>query len=100
MNDYLASLGLALRAKLVSWGDVSCRETIMSGKAKLILISCDCGASLLRSIEKASFGKDIERVTLPETKDELGAALGKKACSVVTVNDQGFAALIMSKTRF
>lgn len=96
-NEILSTLGLCLRAKKLAIGDDAVTDFFKSNHARLILLTEDAGQSIIR---KAAFFESNSKaavVTVPCTKEEMGQALGKKTCSICSVSDAGFAAVISGK---
>lgn len=93
----LSFLGLAKKAGRVESGDESVNIVARSGKAKLILTAADAGRSTqIRADNSAQFAK-CPVASLPFTKEELGAALGRDTVGVAAVTDIGFAHTLIEK---
>jgi len=90
-NPILMTLGLARRAGKVTYGEVSCKDAIRSTHVALVILSEDCGASTRRTFERICQEANIPILNINVTKQVLGSAIGKSMCSVVTVNNKGFA---------
>jgi len=90
-NSTLSTLGLARRAGKVTYGEISCKDAIFSSHVALVILSSDCGASTRRTFERLCHEKNIPLLNIDVTKQILGATIGKSMCSVVTVNNKGFA---------
>ena len=74
-NKLLSLLGIARRAGRLSLGNDPALEAMRNGQTCVILVA-----------EEAH----IDVLTMNETMDEIGAALGKRT-GVIAVNDAGFA---------
>ena len=93
----LRFLGLAKRAGKVEAGDEGVTIAARAGKAKLILTAADAGRSTcVRADNSAQYAK-CPVASLPYTKDELGAALGRDTVGVAAVTDIGFAHALIEK---
>ena len=87
----LRLLGLMRRASAVSPGEDQTAEAIRSGKGKLLLMASDISENARRKAENLAVGRNVELVSLPFDRTELGAALGLSACSAAAITDLGFA---------
>ena len=96
MNKALTTLGLARRAGKLTYGETSCREAIMREHVALVILASDAGESLKRTFTRLCEAKTIPLFTIDQPKSVLGAAIGKEICSVVTVNNKGFADSILA----
>lgn len=96
-TDIRGLLGLALRASRLVIGDAPVRETLQSGHARVIILASDAGAAGVRKITFLAQEREIPVLPLPQTKAELGAALGRSSCAVCTISDMGFAASAAEK---
>ncbi len=93
MNEkFLSLLGMARRAGKLSLGHDAAKGSLVSGKAKMCILSCDTSERLQNEFKNLSNtqGKDIPIFTVECTMFELGHAVGSKA-GVITVDDEGFA---------
>ncbi|MBQ2749167.1 MAG: ribosomal L7Ae/L30e/S12e/Gadd45 family protein [Clostridia bacterium] len=96
INKSLTTLGLARRAGKLTYGETSCREAISREHVALVILASDAGESVKRTFTRLCEAKSIPIYTMQETKSVLGAAIGKEICSVVTVNNKGFADSILA----
>ena len=95
-NKALTTLGLARRAGKLTYGETSCREAISREHVALVILAADAGESVKRTFTRLCETKAIPIYTMQENKSVLGAAIGKEICSVVTVNNKGFADSILA----
>lgn len=91
----LTFLGLCRRAGKLCVGDESCRTAVMDGKARLLMFASDTKAR--RFIAPDGSETKAPSITLPFTKSEIGAAIGKADPGVLAVTDIGFAAAFAEK---
>lgn len=91
-------LGLARRANKLALGQDKTIKSILDRKAKLIILSNDCGAAAKRQIAGKAKTAGL-RVLILGSREELGRAVGISAGSAIGVLDAGFAALIESGYR-
>lgn len=97
-NDpVLQLLGLARRAGKLAFGDELVREACADKKARCVLIAADAGASTAKKAAFYAQSANVPAVTLPHSKDALGAAIGKNGCAVCAVTDIGLAAAALQK---
>ncbi|MDO5141899.1 MAG: ribosomal L7Ae/L30e/S12e/Gadd45 family protein [Eubacteriales bacterium] len=97
-NDpVLQLLGLARRAGKLAFGDELVREACVDKKARCVLIAADAGVSTAKKAAFYAQSANVPAVTLPHSKDALGAAIGKNGCAVCAVTDIGLAAAALQK---
>ncbi len=74
-------------------GEESCGETAAAGKARLLLLASDASDNARRRAESFLRGRRAPLMTLPWTKDELSALLGRNGCSMLCFTDLPLAAV-------
>ncbi len=90
-NDrILQLLGLCRRAGRLKLGSDAAVSSAAQGEARLLLCAEDISENTRKKIKSAADMYGVKFFTLNRTKDSLSAALGK-FCTVVAVNDSGFA---------
>lgn len=101
MNDSdtntLTLIGLAYRAGKVSWGDTAAYASVKEGSARLLFLASDAGHGVADRFGGLAAKSGLPCVTLEAGKARLGGAIGRELCSVLTVNDKGFAESLMKK---
>ena len=85
-------LGLGRKSGLLVTGEDSCGSTVGAGKAKLLLLAADASPNARRKAEGFLFGHRALLRTLPWSKEELSALLGRRGCSMVCFTDLPLAA--------
>ncbi len=97
MNKVLNLIGLAQKAGQVSNGTESARNSLIKGRAFLLIMSNDIAENtkkdLLVNAEKAG----IPWMTAGN-KDQLGKSIGKEYRVAITINDDGMAKKILSES--
>ena len=88
-------LGLMRRANAITIGEDKTAEVVRGGKAKLLLLSADASDNAVRKAENLANGRNVQLLSLPFDREELGGALGVGGCSVAAVTDLGFASAWM-----
>lgn len=90
-------LGLAKRAGRLEIGEEPTGAACRSKHARLILLASDAAPNTCR--RAAHFGRtgNVLWLTLPNTKEELGPALGRKSCAMAAVTDWGLSAAVAEK---
>lgn len=91
MDKALNLIGLMKKANRISVTEAQSREDIKSGKSKLVLIASDCSEISSRKIHNLANDYGIRCMDSGYTKYELASAAGSGLCSVLSVNDSGFA---------
>ena len=89
-NKLLSLLGIARRAGRLSLGNDPALEAMRNGQTCVILVANDLSKRTLKGVCFAAEEAHIDVLTMNETMDEIGAALGKRT-GVIAVNDAGFA---------
>ena len=95
----LRFLGLMRKANCISFSETKCEEAIRSNRSVLLLFAADCSERARSRMEKIAASFRIESISLPFTKAELASALGSGSCTMISINDRGFAASFLSKIR-
>ena len=90
-------LGLAEKAGHLEIGDESCGMAARAGKAKVLLTASDAARNSLT--RAANYAEDAKapHVSLPFTKEELGAVVGRGTPGMLAVTDIGMASAFLSK---
>ena len=95
----LKLIGLMRRANAVSPGQDKAIQDVKSGKAKLLIIPSDASKRTIRDAENAVKGKSAQLTTVPYTNDELSKAIGLDSCTMLSVNDKGFADALLKSLK-
>lgn len=88
-NRELSLLGLAKKAGRLAVGNEPVLEALHFGRAEILLFACDAADNTVRRFENRR--GDVTAITLPYSKEELGAAIGYKSCAALAICDPGFA---------
>ena len=96
MTPWLSLLGMARRAGSLAVGEEAAAEAAQGHKARLVLLAKDAGDTTAGRVRRLESDK-LPVVQLPDTKTELGGAVGFAGVAVVTVTDLGFAAAVAGK---
>ena len=97
-NDpILHLLGLARKAARLEIGEEPVGAVCRARQAKLVLIASDAAPNTFR--RAAHFGEagNVLWLALPQTKEELGFALGRGSVAMLALTDIGFASTIVKK---
>lgn len=95
MDNFLSSLGLAMKAGKVVYG--ADPVMINSGRIHLLLLASDSGSSTRRNARHLAGKHNFTCVEVAYGKAELGFSIGKKPCALVAVTDRGFAQSLLKK---
>ena len=94
MDNIPALLGLALRAGRLAVGEEPVGAACRCHKGYLLLLASDAADNTIRrALHFSQAGKTI-CLTLPLSKEEVGAALGRGTCAMLALTDVGFAASV------
>lgn len=96
MNRAYSMIGLANKAgKLVS-GEDAVRNSIRSGKVKLVVLAGDASGNTKKRFNNSAAFYNIALVTWG-LKEELGSCIGKSERSVIGITDDNFSKSIKEK---
>jgi ribosomal protein L7Ae-like RNA K-turn-binding protein len=91
MNDKLLSfLGLCRRARKLVIGADSTIDSIVQGRARLVVLAKDFSKSSAKPVLTAAQNNNVKALTINRGKDEISPAIGR-LCGVAAVEDEGFA---------
>ena len=90
-------LGLARKAARLELGEEPVGAACRARHAKLVLLASDAAPNTCR--RAAHFGEagNVLWLSLPQTKEELGFALGRSSVAMLALTDIGFAAALVKK---
>ncbi|MBO4407058.1 MAG: ribosomal L7Ae/L30e/S12e/Gadd45 family protein [Clostridia bacterium] len=97
LPDYLTLLGLAMRAGKVVYGEESVKEAFFTRHVALLVLSSDAGPRTAEAFRRLAERNGVRLLTLPDSKQDLGHAIGKGLCAVAAVTNKGFAESIAAK---
>ena len=87
---------MARRAGQLQLGEEAARQAAQDHKARLLILAADAGENTAQRLKRLESDK-LPVITLPETKAELGEAVGFEALAAAGVCDLGFAAALVQK---
>lgn len=85
----MGSVGLAMRARKVSFGDTLIHD-IRSKKAKLVLLASNASENTKKKVKDKSKFYQIEMIEVVES-ELLSKAVGKENIKAIGILDEGFA---------
>jgi ribosomal protein L7Ae-like RNA K-turn-binding protein len=92
MDDRLLGLlGLARRAGRITHGYDAVLREIAARKAALVLLSADASARTAEKMRRACQENGTRIVTLKQTMEQVGKAIGAKETAVAALTDRSFA---------
>ena len=97
MNDALLMIGMALRAGRLEVGDEAAGDACQLRRCRLLLLASDAGEGAQRRAAHFAEEGQCLLAELPCSREELGAALGRKACAMAAVTDLGLAQAVAGK---
>ena len=95
----LGLLGLARKAGKLELGEEPAGAACRGRKARLVLLAADAAENTTAKAQRLAQAADVRCVRTPFTKEELGGALGRRACAVAALTDEGFAKTLLDKMR-
>lgn len=97
MDNTLSMIGLALRAGRLEVGDEAAGDACRLKHCRLLLLASDAGeGAQRRAMHFAEEGQCL-LAEIPCSKEELGAALGRKNCAMAAITDLGLAQAVAGK---
>lgn len=97
MDNTLSMIGLALRAGRLEVGDEAAGDACRLRRCRLLLTAADAGESAQRRAAHFAQEGQCLLAELPCSREELGAALGRKTCAMAAVTDLGLAQAVAGK---
>ena len=91
MNNALSMIGMALRAGRLEVGDEAAGDACRLKRCRLLLLASDAGEAAQRRAARFAEEGQCLLAELPCSREELGAALGRKSCAMAAVIDLGLA---------
>lgn len=100
MNDaFLLSLGICMKAKKLSYGFDTVKESLQSGAACVVFVTNDISQKSQKEIIFECKNVGVEIIKTAYDTDTLGGAIGRKT-KIVSVNDKGFADMLKLKLSY
>lgn len=93
----LGMVGMALRAGRLEAGDEASGDACKYKKCRLLLVARDAGESAQRRAGFFAEEGACLLAELPCSKEELGAALGRKSCVMAAITDLGLAQAVAER---
>ena len=91
-TGFLHLLGLAKRAGRTELGEDGVSGAAADGKA-----AADAAENSIRRARNATASSHAEVLSVPFTKEELGAACGRGSCAMLAITESGLAASAVQK---
>ena len=97
IESALRMAGMALRAGRLEVGDEAAGDACRYKRCRLLLVAGDAGeGAQRRAMHFAEEGQCL-LAEIPCSKEELGAALGRKSCAMAALTDLGLARAVAGK---
>ena len=97
MDSVLHLLGLAHRAGRLEVGEEPVGAACRARTCRLILVARDAADNSYRRVRHFADAGQCLWVSLPYSKEELGAAAGRSVCAMAALTDIGFAGAVAEK---
>lgn len=91
----LGYLGLMRRSGRIEIGETATGAAIKAGHARIVIVAADASENAKKRVDNFLEGRRALRVTLPYTKEQLSAALGKSGCSMAACTDFGLSSAFL-----
>lgn len=96
-TGFLHLLGLAKRAGRTELGEDGVSGAAADGKARVVFLAADAAENSIRRARNATASSHAEVLSVPFTKEELGAACGRGSCAMLAITESGLAASAVQK---
>ena len=97
MDNILHLLGLAMRAGRLEIGEEPVGAACRARSCRVILVARDAADNSFRRVRHFADAGQCLWLSVPYTKDELGAAVGRSVCAMTAVTDIGFANALVER---
>ena len=97
MDNILHLLGLAMRAGRLEIGEEPVGAACRARSCRVILVARDAADNSFRRVRHFADAGQCLWLSVPYTKDELGAAVGRSVCAMAAVPAIGFANAIVER---
>ena len=97
MDNIEGFLGIARKAGKLDIGEEAVAEAARLRRARLIMTASDASERACRHARTAAEGSGAVYISLPYTKAELGAAVGRGSPGIMAVTDIGIAEAIAGR---
>lgn len=87
MDKAAQYLGLARKGGMLAVGEEGSGTAIAAGKGRLLMLAADASPNAQKRAAGFLYGHRAPLQTLPWTKAELSAMLGKRGCSMLCFTD-------------
>ena len=97
MDNVLTMVGLALRAGRLAVGEEPVGTACRARDCRLLLLASDAADNTVRRAERFAQAGQCLTASLPCSREELGAAVGRGSCAMAAVTDTGLAGAIAQR---
>ena len=97
MDNILRLVGLAKRGGNLEAGEEPVGAAARARDARVILVASDAAENTYRRVRHFADAGQCIWLSVPYTKDEMGASIGRSSCAMVAVTDIGLASAIVNK---
>lgn len=95
--NVLGLLGLARKAGKLELGEEPAGAVCRGRKARLVLLAADAAENTAAKAQRLAKVSNARCIRTPFTREELGAALGRRVCAVAALTDEGLAKALLEK---
>ena len=93
----LGLLGLARKAGKLEIGEEPVGAACRGHRAKLVLTASDAAGNTAEKAARLARSAGVPCQTVSFSREELGAALGRRMCAVLALTDEGFARALLNR---
>ena len=99
MDNILHLIGICNRAGDLAVGEEPVGAACRARDCRLILAAQDAADNTLRRVQHFAQAGQCLWITIPYSREELGAVSGRRVCAMAAVTDIGFACAIAERLR-
>ncbi len=96
MDKVLNYLALARKAGLAELGEEPVGAITRAGKGYLVIVASDASDHTWRRAKSFTAGTDQQCIRLPQTKSEVGFAIGRQELAIAAITDPALALALVS----
>lgn len=97
MNSTLHLLGIARKAGKLELGEEPTGAAARARQAKLLIVAQDAAENTFRRVRHFADAGNVIWISVPFSKAEIGAAVGRTSCAMLAVMDVGLASALVQK---
>lgn len=94
-NKFAATLGLCMRAKKLTFGFDTVKQSVLFDEVFLLMAASDLSPKTEKEVRYLAEQNGVPFLALPETMEDVAKMIGKKT-GVIGITEEGFAKKLLS----